>query len=310
MASPQTPDSRQRAAATQTVTKPAPSEPSARRSLLSRLLLAATVSSLLSTLAFLGYLALPALEKTPRSNYAALYAVGAVGLVVAEACQALGVLALLGRWFSRANTQKKPKEFLVLLVSLIPYMLVVILVITVIVYLRARRQNPASQRTRDAAKAVREQFADTFVDAGSNVSSSAVGSPPSAGAAPASSVGPLPAAQPSTVSQAAIRGAASPGGAHVRVTMRDAVRQVIGPSTGKSLSESSSGLLAVTAVALVLTAVATVGVVVPAKGLAPLQASVTPSPTSPCDRDRHACLDPDAPCVAGKRADLQHPVRQ
>jgi hypothetical protein len=47
--------------------------------------------------------------------------------------------------------------------------------------------------------------------------------------------------------------------------MQDAVRQVFGPSAGKSVSETANGVVAVTMRALRLSTIATIGVVVLAK---------------------------------------------
>lgn len=222
------------------VTRPA-SAPALGR-LFSVLLMLAAATSVLSTIAFIGYLVIPAVTTQSRTHYTLLYETGITGLVIAEVCQILGVVLLIVQWLSRSTIRKSPRELLVLLVSLIPYMVAVICLITLIVYLRARRHDPTSERTQEAAQELKEQAADTFIDAGANVASSAAGTPVSA---PPSS----------------------------RHTMQDAVRRVVGPSTGKSISDSTHVLVAFTAVALIASAVTTVGVVVPAKGLAPLQAA-------------------------------------
>jgi hypothetical protein len=206
-----------------------------------------------STLGFLGYLVLPMLPGAqPRAQYAPLYAVGAAGVLVAEGYQILGVLVLLGYWFIRSNVQKKPKELVVLLVSLIPYMVVVLVGITLVVYVRARRQSRFSVRTQAAGKALREQVADTLIDAGSNATSSTAGSAPVPGI-------PAPGVPAVATPAVATQGVPIVGWA----TMRDAIQQVVGPATGKTVSEAATGLVGVTMGTLLLSTVATVGVAVP-----------------------------------------------
>jgi hypothetical protein len=209
---------------------------------LSVLLMLAAATSVLSTIAFIGYLVIPAVTTQSRTHYTFLYGAGITGLVIAEVCQILGVVLLIVQWLSRSTIRKSPRELLILLASLIPYMVAVICLITLIVYLRARRRDPASERTQEAAQELKEQAADTYIDAGANAASSAAGTPVSA--------------HPSS-----------------RHTMQDAVRRVVGPSTGKSISDSTHVLVAFTAVALIASAATTAGVVVPAHGLAPLQAA-------------------------------------
>jgi hypothetical protein len=213
------------------------------------LLLIATVTSVLSTLAFIGYLALPAFSGQPRSHFTLLYGAGIAGLTIAEACQILGVVTLLVRWISPENVEKKWKELAVLIISLIPYMVAIIFLITLVVYLRARRQNPTSEQAAEAAEDLKDQTVNTFIDAAANKSNAMAASPTT------------PAARPSVARLSA------------RPSMRDAVSQVVGPSTGRNVSDSAQGLLGFTAAALVISAIATAGVVLPAKGLAPLQPS-------------------------------------
>lgn len=142
------------------------------------LLLVATAASLLSTVCFIGYLVLTRLVGTPSpARYVVLYTLGIVGLGVAEACQILGVVDLIVQWIVRHNVAKKPREIVVLLLSLIPYMVVVIFLITLIVYLRARRKDPRSQRTAEAAEELKREVMDAFVDFGTNSTSSAAGTP-------------------------------------------------------------------------------------------------------------------------------------
>jgi hypothetical protein len=204
------------------------------------LLVIAAITSVVSTLAFVGYLLLPTLAGgQPRTHFTALYAVGISGLIVAEVCQLLGVVTLLAQWASRINVEKKPKELAVLLVSLIPYMVVIIFLITLVVYLRARRHDRASERTREAAQELKEQVVDTLIDAGANTTNTAAGSPTAAPSGRAPHLAPA------------------------RSTLHDAVRQVVGPATGQSISRLPSGLLAFTAAALLLSTAATAGVVVP-----------------------------------------------
>jgi hypothetical protein len=208
----------------------------------------AAATSVLSTLAFIGYLVIPAITTQSRTHYTFLYGTGITGLVIAEVCQILGVVLLMVQWLSRSTIRKSPRELLILLASLIPYVVAVICLITLIDYLRARRHDPTSERTKQAAKEVKERAVDTFIDAGANVASSA-----------ASSAASMPVSVPLSSHH----------------TMQDAVSRVVGPSTGKRISDSPHVLVAFTAVALIASAVTTAGVVMPANGLAPLQAAQT-----------------------------------
>jgi hypothetical protein len=208
------------------------------------LLATAGTTSVLSTLSFIVYLALPTASGQPRTHFTLFYGIGIGGLAVAEACQILGVVILIAQWVSRNNVEKKPRELAVLLFSLIPYMVLVIFLITLFVYLRDRRQDRSSERTQEAAQELKERVVDTLIDAGANTSNSLAGSPTSAARA-------------------------SAGRISTRPSLHEAVRRVVGPSTSKNISDSTRGLMAFTAVALVISAVATAGVVLPAKGLAP-----------------------------------------
>jgi hypothetical protein len=207
----------------------------------------AAASSVLSTLAFVGYLLLPHVTSQPRTHYTLLYGVGIAGLVIAEACQLLGVVTLIGQWISHTNPQKKPKELAILLLSLIPYMAVVIFLIILVVYLRTQRQDPTSEKTRDAACELKKQAVDTIIDVGAEASHSQAES----SAAPASN-----------------RGATQHAN---RSSLQQAVSRVVGPSTGKTVSNVAQGFVVFTFVAFMVATVAIAGVVLPAHRLAPLQ---------------------------------------
>lgn len=222
-----------------------PKPPLTATRLFTRILLVATIASILSTIAFIVYLFSPRLTATQRTHADLLYVAGLIGLAVAEACQLLGILILIGQWASRKNTERKLREILILLISLIPYMVVVLFVLTLIVYLRARRQDPTSERTRQAKQELKEQTVDTLIDAGTNRSSSMAGSQ----------------AQVATSASAA------------RPTLRDAVRRVVGPSTQRNFSEAGNGLVAFTMFALLLATIASAGAVTPLKRLISQQAS-------------------------------------
>ncbi len=204
----------------------------------STLLLVATVTSVISTLAFIGYLLIPLLGDQPRAHFAGLYGVGIGGLIIAEACQILGVATLLVQWIGRIDVAKKPRELVVLLLSLIPYMVIVIFLITLVIYLRARRVDRDSERTRDAGQELREQAVDTLIDAGANISSKAASSP-------ASQVG--------------------------RKSMQDTISRTVGPVAGENFSLMANGLVVFILSALLLSTVASVGIVIPSKGFAPIQ---------------------------------------
>ena len=224
-----------------------PVKPTRLERLFSVLMTVAAVSSVLSTLAFVGYLLLPQVTSQPRAHYVFLYGVGIAGLVIAEICQVLGVATLIGQWASHTNPQKKPKELAILLLSLIPYMAVVIFLIILVVYLRTRWQDSTSEKTREAAHELKKQAVDTIIDVGAAVSSSEAQSP-------AASVSNRGATHHST-----------------RSSLQQAVSRVVGPSTGKTASDVAQGIVVFTVVAFLVATVATAGVVLPGKGLASLR---------------------------------------
>jgi hypothetical protein len=221
-----------------------PAKAPALGGLFSALLMLAAATSVLSTIAFIVYLVLPVFTRQSQTQYTFLYGIGIVGLAIAEVSQILGAVLLIGLWLSSSSVQKTPKELVVLLLSLIPYMVAVVCLITLIIYLRDRRQDSASERTQEAAQELKERAADTLIDAGANMTGSAAGR--------------VASTQLSS-----------------RRTMQDAVTRVVGPSTGKTIADSTRGLVAFTAVVLVASAVTTAGVVLPAHGLAPLQSAQT-----------------------------------
>jgi hypothetical protein len=126
------------------------------------LLIAATITSWLAALAFVGYALLPMFANGPRSHFTGPYVVGLGSLAVAEVCQIIFLLVLIAQWFSPSNPQKKVREVVVLTVALVfPPLLWVMMLITLVVYLSARRQDRASRRTQEA----REQFQGVRIDA-------------------------------------------------------------------------------------------------------------------------------------------------
>jgi hypothetical protein len=236
--------------------------PTIRRRLLAVLLVLATLTSLASTAAFLAYLLLPLATPVARTAYTGLYTVGITGLGIAEACQILGVLLLLSLWVTRTYAPRRLRELVVLLLSLIPYMPVLIFVVTLYAYLRLRRsQPPLAPQRQQAAQDLKDQAADTFVDSASNVSSSSAAAathaaaPRSAGGSGAGTVpglGPsVPEAIPATTASAQPR----PGAPRSRA--QEAIRRVVGPSTSQVLSGAANTLAAVALVALLLSAAAT-----------------------------------------------------
>jgi hypothetical protein len=136
----------------------------------------ATGASILSTLCFIVYLLTPRIPALRHMPVSPLYTLGLIGLGGAEACQILGIFVLIGQWAVRKTAQRKLRELIVLLASLIPFAVIVIFVLTVIAYLRARRQAPASERAKQAKQEVKGQAVNTLVDAAANTTSSAAGS--------------------------------------------------------------------------------------------------------------------------------------
>ncbi|HEX6818869.1 MAG TPA: hypothetical protein VF120_10875 [Ktedonobacterales bacterium] len=227
----------------QVATPPAPvnsptEKPSDSR-LFRRLLLVATVASIVSTVAFVLYVLAPRATAAQLAHAHPYYLAGLVGLAIAEACQILGILVLIGHWASHYNTERRLREILILIVALIPYMVVVIFLWTLIVYLRARRHDPASKDTQQAKQELKEETVNTLIDAGTNRSSALAGSQ-----APVVSVTPA------------------------RPTLGDTVGRVIGPSTRRNFSEAGNWLVSFTMVAVVLATVATLGAVTPLNRLA------------------------------------------
>ncbi|MGH2486193.1 MAG: virginiamycin B lyase family protein, partial [Ktedonobacterales bacterium] len=199
---------------------------------------------------FVVYVFTPRVTAAQQSHAHPYYLAGLIGLAVAEVCQLLGILVLIGHWASHYNTERRFREILILIISLIPFMVVVIFLYTLFSYLRARRQNPTAEWTRQAKQELKEQTVDTLIDAWSNRGSAMAG-----GQVPAS-----PAAAPASVA---------------RPTMRDTVRRVVGPSTQRSLSDAGNGLVTFTMIAVVLATIATLGAVTPAKNFISKQASVS-----------------------------------
>ncbi|GEM_PF-1293186 len=200
------------------------------------LLLTATILSVLSMLAFLAYLFLPDVTRvSAQAHYAFLYAIGITGLAIAEACQIGGIVILIAQWFSKQNTEKKPREIAVLLISLIPYMVILVFLVTLGVYVYLRVRARAPERQQEARQELKEQAVDALIDFGANTSSSSASS-----------------------------GQAVTPPRHAPVpAMKDAVRQIIGPTAEKSVSGLSNGLLVSTVVVLTVSTIAMGGVVVP-----------------------------------------------
>lgn len=259
--------------------------PTIRRRLLAVLLVLATLTSLASTATFLAYLLLPLATPVARTALTGLYMVGITGLWIAEACQILGVLLLISLWVTHTYAPRRLRELVVLLLSLIPYMPVLIFLVTFYAYLRLRRAQPrlAPQR-QQATQDLKDQAADTFVDAASNASSSSAAAaspaaPPAAAPRSSGGSGPgtvsglgrsVPEAMPATTASALPR----PGTPRSRA--QEAIRRVVGPSTSQVLSGAANVLAAVALVALLLSAAATATTVAVAGAALPVG-----SPSSP-----------------------------
>lgn len=212
------------------------------------LLLAATILSVISMLSFLAYILIPTItHSASQAQYSLLYAIGMAGLAVAEACQIGGIVVLIVQWFSKQNTEKKPREIAVLVISLIPYMVILVFLVTLVVYLYLRRQASSPERQLEARQELKEQAVDTIIDYGANLSNSSA-----------------------TLAQVVMLAhkAAAPA-------MKDVIRQVDGPSAAKSVSGVSNGLLVSTDVVLIASTVALGSVALP---LALQSVSKTPTP--------------------------------
>lgn len=227
--------------------------------LLKRLLLIATCVSLASAACFIAYLALPHLVSSQRGKHIhVLFILGLVGLVVSEVCQFLGVFVLIGQWISRERTWRKFREIVVLFIAIFPYVVIALFVVTLVVYLRARRRNPASERAQQAKEDLKEKATNMLVDQVANQSGSV--------AAP-----PIP--QPVPASLASL-------GRPPMYTMGDAVGRVVGPSTQRSLSDAGGGLAGVTMVAVVLATIAVLGALSPLNKLSSVQLASGTVPTA------------------------------
>jgi choice-of-anchor C domain-containing protein len=202
--------------------------------LLSLVLLAATVASLLSTLCFLVYLLAAHISALTGVPVSLLYALGLLGLGAAEAFQILASFVVLSQWILKRGGRRSLRELIVLLISLIPFVAYVIFFVTVIVYLRARRQARESSRAIESREKVKEQAFETVVGALSDVSSTAAQT----------------TAAPSTVSAPT---------AHA--TMRDAIGRVVGPTTQRSLSGVGNRVVSVALSSVLLATVAGAAVV-------------------------------------------------
>jgi hypothetical protein len=152
-----------------------------------------------------------------------LYGAGVAGLALAEACQILGVVTLIILWFTGHNRNKKPREILVLLLSLIPFMVIIVFLVTFIVYLNARRQRASVERRKELVEEMKEEAVDTFVHYSANVTSNVASALHSQKAPRASGV-------------------------------ERAVSRVVGPATGKTVAEHANTVLTTLATLLILTA--------------------------------------------------------
>lgn len=232
---------------------------SASTRLLKRLLLIATCVSLVSAASFIAYLVIPHVVSSQRGKHIPwLFVGGLVGLAISELCQFVGVFVLIWQWGWRERTRKKFREIVVLLVALFPYMVIVLFVMTLVVFLRARREDPASRAAQDARDHLKDKATNMIVDEVANTSQSAV-----------AGVANLPRALPPV----------APGGRPPRFTMREAVGRVVGPSTQRSLSDAGGGLAGVTMAAVVLATVATLGALSPLSRLTPAKVAAITTPT-------------------------------
>lgn len=235
--------------------------------LLKRLLLVALCVSLVSAGSFIAYLVIPHAVSSQRHHHIhALFLAGLIGLAAAMTCQFVGVFVLLWQWAARERTWRKFGEFWVLLISLVPYVIIGVFLVTLIIYLRARSKDPLSKDTREAKEDLKDKTTDMIVDEVASRSKSAA----------------------TAVAQQAPMGARSiaPGARPPRMTMREAVGRVVGPSTQRSLSDAGGGLAGVTMVAVVLATIATLGALSPlsrvasattlARATATAQATATP----------------------------------
>lgn len=228
-----------------------PMPPSTR--LLKRLLLIATCVSLVSAASFIAYLAIPHAVTSERHHHIVLlFILGLAGLVISEVCQFLGVFVLIGQWISRERTMKKFREMFVLFIAIFPYIVIGLFLITLVVYLRARKRDPLSKDTREAKEHLKDKATNMIVDQGASRTQSAAASI----ANPVSS------------------------GVRPRITMRDAVGRVVGPSTQRSLSDAGGGLAGVTMVAVVLATVATLGALSPLNRLSSTKLASGTNPTA------------------------------
>ncbi|MGH2484674.1 MAG: virginiamycin B lyase family protein, partial [Ktedonobacterales bacterium] len=198
---------------------------------------------------FVVYVVTPHATEAQQSHAHPYYLAGLIGLAVAEACQLLGILVLIGHWASHFNTERRFREIFILLVSLVPYVVIVVFACVLITYLRARRQDPTSERTRQAKQELKEQTVDTLIDQsstrGSALANSPAPAPPRSLAASASVARPPHPPRPP------------------RPTMRDAVRRVVGPSTQRSVSDAGGRLAVLTMSAVLLATIATLGAISP-----------------------------------------------
>ena len=222
--------------------------------LLKRLLTVATVVSLISAASFITYLVIPHVVTSQRHQHIqALFVAGLIGLAASMTCQFVGVLLLIWQWVFRERSKKKFRELAILFVGLFPYVVIALFFYTLVVYLRARRQDPTSQHTKEAKDDFKEQRTNLLVDYATGSSRSAA--PPVADRLPT----PVQlAAQPPTLR-----------GRPPRVTMREAVGRAVGPSTERSLSDAGGVLAGVTMVAVVLATIAVLGAISPLNRVSP-----------------------------------------
>lgn len=202
--------------------------------LFSRLLVGATIASIFSVIVFITYVLIGVFAGAHAQSQAMfLYTSGIVGLIVAEVRQILSIVTLVVQWVASKKLDKKPREIAVLILSLIPFMVIVVLLATVVVYLNERRKQVRPERRKELEEEAKEVGIDTLIDAGTNSLSSMASNGPS------------------------VTTATKPVLSLRQMQTLHAIHRVVGPTAATNVAGLPNGLLPLVSVALVATVLTT-----------------------------------------------------
>ena len=198
----------------------------AMKRVMSIILLLSTGFSVLSVLAFGAYILLRLFTATSHELLQQLLTIGFYIAAIAQGLQFLAVAAVLVTWMVTKTLPKTRREMVVLVLSLIPFVPVLILLVVIFMYFRARILNLSPETRREIVEMqqggaidVAQQFSNTYAQ---NLGAVTRQPPPA----------PMPIAPPTHAQQA--------------------IKAVIGPVTADSLSRAPVALLSTAVVVAVV----------------------------------------------------------